>query len=364
MGNNMAVDTTRYSFPSAALREDIYAGPLYNQMMYNQMAYSTPQQGYYPQAYYPQGTDPGANPAQNPQQAAAGGGVRPIWPALGVGGAAYLAGTRLNFIKPVGADGKFTEEFLSHYSGEYAVLQNGANLKKFYEGVGKGVTAENFNPLMQELERLGLQNSPEEIAKAAENNPLLKSFLKEKGIMNADGKLVDDAVRRVQIEFSAHTSKFNQVVPRCNYALESQMANEFKGLSEIWSKCTTREAKIDFLKKNSKVLGLEEGVIRTLHFNPQNIAEADLNILYNSHYTASRGTILSEAATRTKAGMQGLSGAWKGEKWYSWGNKFEHSGKGVAESLGNGLKSLRKSKVKWVAAIAAVGTWAYCKFCR
>lgn len=370
MGGQTAIDSTSmyqdsmyrnpmyqngYMFSSNALEQDIYGRLLSYSMHNGQMPLS-----------FGSGNGNGNGALQNPQ-ASNGGGIRPIWPAIGVGGATYLAGTQLDFIKPVDANGKVTEQYLSHFSGEYAAMRNGEAIQNFYNNLGKDVkvTPENFKGLMTDIEKLGLEKDPAKITEAAKNNPLLKSVLEKHGIVDESGVLrTGKSLKDVRNVFTDLKISSNDILSKYNYTMQSEMATRFKGLNELWSKCTTREAKIAFLKENAGVLGIDKQFLSSLHFQPEGITDYGLDFIYKNHCVEARGKLLNETLNATRTKMAGIAETWtKGEgKFFSRG-AFEGLSKEAGNAAKNGLKLLRKSKVKWVAAAAAIGTWLYCKFC-
>lgn len=356
-----------YMFSPAALEQDIYGRQLEWALNNGQVNFDVS---------VPNGGAGGGTP-QNTQ--AASGGSPLLW-GLGLGGATYAAGTGFGLFKPVGEDGKFTESFLNHYSGEYQSMMNGTFNKEVFSWLGNGVDETNFKTVVTDLEKLGLEKDPAKIAEMAKTNPLLKSVLEKHGIVDAKGALIQGkSLEDVRIIFSKSKGLCDFREAMNNYSVIGQRIKRFDGLEEIWKNCTTRDMQIDFLKKNSDILGLKPEQIRDLHFNPEKV---NLNEFKNmGERIGTWRAKWTEIFGRTEAEMQGLSGIWrKGAKWYEKGvfGTAEKAGtstalvsgraltsagrEAAAAGLNNSYKTFLRRKSLIAAAVVAIGAWAYCKW--
>lgn len=367
------MQNTSYMYQMGGMMDDVCARNLYYSLQNNQMPVGATQQ-------YTGGYTTGANPSFNgtsAQTAKKGGIGGPLFGGILAGGATYGGMTLLNHslnspIEVIEGNPKFNERFLNHFAGEYAAVQNGDELGKFYKKLGgNSIKAENIDNVFKDFEKLTTKEGFENIEKLAENNKELKAVLVKKGILKPNGEKVDGlTIEKVQSEFITQKMNYNNINAKNNILIQKQHLERTKGLNKAWKACKdSKTAKLEFLKTNCDVLGLEPEQIRKLKFG-KDISLEELNKMFNE----AKGNIPTNIRTyetnikNLKKSMQKLAGYWEQDAgFFSRGKfKFEEGGlktmkKGgkILDALTSATKKMRHGKA-WpialiVGAVTAIG---------
>ena len=357
--------STGYMYNMGAMMDDIYARQLYTSLNNQIPNYGGQQYTDAYQAYI----NANANNTQNfgaTQTGQKKGFGRSLLTGLGVGGAAY-AGMQFpnhRFNSPIetleGGGVQFNERFMNHFAGEYAAVENGSELTKFYNSIGNGgVKAENIEQVFNDLKIATTPEGFKEIADLADKNPALKEVLQKGGILDSSGNMASTAtIEKVQELYTKNRLEFRNINANNNIIKQSQMLERAKGLEEGWKACGKNlGAKRLFLVNNADVLGIAHTDVQKLLFD----SKLDAAALDGMYTAGSAGIDGFKAACTTnidniKTSMKSLAEtSWNKDAGF-FAKKGELFKGKYAKELTNALTKARRSRSLWVAGIAAVAT--------
>lgn len=339
--------------------DDFYTQMLYQQMMAQQNGVGT---GAKNGAVAGGGGD---SSAAN-QTAKKGGslGSAAVW-GIGTGAAAgagmYFTNNLFNSpIEEVKGKRVFSEKFLNHFSGEYAAMQNGDKLKKFYTGLSNTkspVTAENFQSTMDSIEEFMKSGDVDDLS--AEAKQVLK---KRFGLAKADKAALEglhstklNDIRNFFTETHYGVADLEQLN---NLNAKAAMLESLDGIKDGWKSlgkgADSVAGKIEFLRENAHTIGLDKADYEKLL--KDGLTETEVDDIFKKFNVKTRKNALNGEINTIKKAMQKFVSKWD-KNGSIIGGGFKKVGNAkTLEALNNSLKAFRKSKAVPVAlGAAAIG---------
>ena len=338
----------------------------YTQMMYAQMmngggangAGGAPANWTIPSA--PQG-------GQVVQAADQGGGLFNgiIWGAvagLGTAGATYFTNT--SFTSPV-VDGKFTDDFLKRFSGEYAAMQNGDKVKNFFKSLGTSktpITAENYFGAMDSIDEFIRSGSVDDLTDEA------KQILKKQFNLGDVKKATLESLHTNQLDnvkgfvYDTH-SQIGKLSTANNLNATQGLLSSLDDIDDGWKALgkgvDSKFAKINFLKENAQALGVSADDYKVLLQNADDIADVKtLDDMFKKYGTGNalkaRKTALGKEVTTIQNQMQKFATKWEKTGLFGVGGFKKGAGNSkVVGALDDAYKAMKKGKAGKYGLIAA-----------
>lgn len=291
--------------------------------------------------------------------------------ALGYGvgaGAAVGAGTYFTnnpFTTPV-SEGKFTDDFLAKFSGEYAAMQNGDKAEKFFKGLGTKktpITVENFNSTMDSIEEFIKSGDVDDLSSEAKQMLKKKFSLAKVDKATLEGlhstKLADMKTFFTETVFDvkdlADANSLN-----AKQALLDSLDDIRDGWKELGKGKDSIPAKLEYLREHGHAMGMDKADYEKLLRNADDITDVkELDDIFKKFGDKApfkaRKTALTNEVKGIKKAMQKFASKWdKNAGWF--GKGFSKAGnKKTMAALENALSSLKKGKAGKYGAIAAAG---------
>lgn len=351
--------------PSMGMTYGMGGEDFYTQMLYQQMANGST-------GFTGNGTTGTNNNTKTQTQETKNGGGLGSALMYG-GGAAALTGAGMYFTNnpfnsPLEAGKKvFNEDFLKHFSGEYAAMQNGDKLEKFYKGLSTTkvpVTAENFSTTMDSIEEFIKSGDVDDLTDEA------KAVLKKKHGITATKKADIDAALKaldkndLKSFYTETVYNFAEHNVANNLNAKNAMLAQLDDLKEGWKSlgkgADSAVAKAEFLRENAHVLGIDKADYQTLIQKADDFTDdSALNNLWEK-YAGKKGKIKTrktaiEGEIKTiKKQMQSFASKWDGKANFFGTSGFKKFGnQKQLNALEGALSSMKKCKAGKYAAIAA-----------
>ena len=315
------------------------------------------------------------------QQASQGGQAAAQVQGGGLGGAlkwglgtAAAAGagtyyTNTSFTSPV-VDGKFTDAFMTKFSGEYAAMQNGDKVKNFFKGLGTSktpITAENYFGAMDSIDEFIRSGSVDDLTDEA------KQILKKKFSLGDVKKATLENLRTSQLDavkgfvYDTHTQLGNLSTAN-NLNATQGLLNSLDDIDDGWKAlgkgADSKFAKINFLKENAHALGINADDYKTLLQNADDIADVDtLDKMFKKYGSGSalkaRKTELGKKVKTIQSQMQKFATKWEKSGLFGVGGFKKGAGNSkVVGVLDDAYKAMKKCKAGKYALIAGVAVGA------
>ncbi|MCM1010778.1 MAG: hypothetical protein NC390_07890 [Fusobacterium sp.] len=288
-------------------------------------------------------------------------------------GAAVGAGTYFtnNPFTAAVKDGKFTDDFLAKFSGEYAALQNGDKAEKFFKGLGTTktpITVENYGATMNSIEEFIKSGDVDDLSAEAKQMLKKKFGLAKvdkttlKGLHSTDlaemKKFFTDTVFDAKDLASANSLNAKQ-------AMLDSLDDIRKGWKDLGTGKDSIPAKLEYLREHGHTMGMDKADYQKLLCNADDIKKVeDLDDIFKKFSNPSlkksnpfkaRKTALTGEVNTIKKAMQKFATKWdKNAGWF--GKGFSKAGnKKTMEALENALSAMKKGKAGKYGAIAAAG---------
>lgn len=283
-------------------------------------------------------------------------------------GAAVGAGTYFTnnpWISPV-QEGKFTDDFLAKFSGEYAAMQNSDKAEKFFKGLGTTktpITVENYNSTMESIEEFIKSGDVDDLSSEA------KQMLKKKFSLAKVDKATLEGLHSTKL--ADVKTFFTETLYGAKDLANANSLNAKQGLLDSlddiragWKDLGTGKdsipAKLDYLREHGYAMGMDKADYQKLLRNADDITDVkELDDIFKKFgdKTAfkARKTALTNEVNTIKKAMQKFATKWnKDAGWF--GKGFSKAGnKKTMEALENAFSAMKKGKAGKYGAIAAAG---------
>lgn len=283
-------------------------------------------------------------------------------------GAAVGAGTYFTnnpFVTPV-KEGKFTDDFLAKFSGEYAAMQNGDKAEKFFNGLGTKkapITVENFNSTMDSIEEFIKSGDVDDLSSEA------KQMLKKKFSLAKADKATLEGLHRGQLAdmktFFTETVYGAKDLAGANSLNAKQgLLDSLEGIRDGWKDLGKGKesipAKLEYLREHGYAMGMDKADYEKLLRNADDITDVkELDDIFKKFGDKSafkaRKTALTKEINGIKKAMQKFATKWDKNAGL-FGKGFSKAGnKKTMEALESAFSAMKKGKAGKYGAIAAAG---------
>lgn len=355
--------------------DDVYTAMLYQQMMNGGTNWASAANG-------TTGTNGSNGANSNQQQTNAtqkGGGLGTAF-LYGAGAAGATAAgmyfTNNPFNSALEPDKKvFNKNFMRHFAGEYAAMQNGDNLEKFFKGLSNSktpITAENYATTMDSIEEFIKSGDVDDLTTEA------KQVLKKKFGLSKVDKPALEGLRNSKLAdmktfFTETRFKFTDLGYSHNLNAQQGLLDSLDDIREGWKSLGKGKdsipAKLDFLRENAYAMGMDKADYEKLLRNADDITDVkELDTIFNkfgdkSHFKARKNALNTEITNIEKA-MQKFATKWDGKAGFFGKSGFKKFGNPKQlGALDNALSAMRRGKAgKWglIAGLGAAGLALIC----
>lgn len=344
--------------------DDFYTQMLYQQMMQNGGAANWANAG---------GTANNNGAANGAAQDVKQGGssfVKTAGYAAAAGGltGAGMLFTNNPFNSPLESGKKvFNEDFMKHFSGEYAAMQNGDKLEKFFKGLGNTkapITVENYGSAMESIEEFIKSGDVDDLSAEA------KQILKKKFSLSKADKATLEALHTGKLaevkNFLTDTHySVNDLRSANSLNINQSMLDSLDDVRDGWKTLGKGKdsipAKLDYLRENAHTMGMDKADYQKLLRNADDITDVkELDDIFKKFGEKApfkaRKTALKKEVRTIQEAMQKFASKWDGKANF-WGKSgFKKVGnEKTLTALESALSSMKKAKAGKYAAIAAAG---------
>lgn len=278
---------------------------------------------------------------------------------LGTAGATYFTNT--SFTSPV-VDGKFTDDFLKRFSGEYAAMQNGDNVTNYLKNLvpeGTSLNIDNYRGTMDSIDNFISTGNVAELTDEA------KQLLK-KNCGLAD--VTDDTLKALhssnlaQVKTTLANSEVEvaRLVNANNLNGTQALVDSLDDIGNSWKAlgngAESRVAKIAFLKENAHSLGISSDDYAKLLGKVDDIDVATLDDIFKRHGIdglSARQTTLKNSVSTIKNSMQSFASRWKNTGLFGVGEFSGSKTSKITNALDDAYKAMKKSKAGKYGLVAA-----------
>lgn len=352
--------------------DDFYTQMLYQQMMNGGTNWANAANG------TTNGTN-GSNGTNNAQQKTdatqKGGGLGTAF-LYGAGAAGATAAgmyfTNNPFNSALEPDKKvFNKNFMRHFAGEYAAMQNGDNLEKFFKGLSNSktpITAENYATTMDSIEEFIKSGDVDDLTAEA------KQVLKKKFGLSKVDKAALEGLRNTKLAdmktfFTKTQFKFADLGYAHNLNAQQGLLDSLDDIREGWKSLGKGKdsipARLDFLRENAYAMGMEEADYAKLLRNADDISDVkELEAIFKKFGVDARKKALNKEITDIEKAMQKFATKWDGKAGFFGKSGFKKFGNPKQlGALDNALSAMRRGKAgKWglIAGLGAAGLALIC----
>lgn len=315
----------------------------------------------------PQSAQSAQTTAQTATKEKAGFGGALKWglcTAAATGAGTYFTNT--SFTSPV-VDGKFTDAFMTKFSGEYAAMQNGDSIKNFFKGLGTSktpITAENYFGAMDSIEEFIRSGDVDDLTTEAKQ--ILKKKLSLKDLKKDTLTQIEkDKLRGVVFENHSQLGKLNTTN---NLNATQGLLSSLDDIGDAWKDlgkgADSKFAKINFLKENAQALGINADDYKTLLQNADDIIDVDaLDNMFKKYGTGdalkTRKANLGKEVKTIQSQMQKFATKWEKSELFGVGGFKKGAGNskvvGVLDDAYKAMKKCKAGKYALIAGVAVAG---------
>lgn len=288
--------------------------------------------------------------------------------AAAVGAGTYF--TNNPFVSPIteakGGKKVFSDAFMKHFSGEYAAMQNGDKLEKFFNGLGTKkapITVENYGATMESIEDFIKSGDVDDLTTEA------KQVLKKKFSLAKADKAALEALHSGQLAdvktFLTDTHyNVNDLRGANSLNIKQSMLESLDDVRDGWKSLGKGKdsipAKLEYLREHAHTMGMDKADYQKLLRNADDITDVkELDDIFKKFgekapFKARKAALKNEVSTIEKAMQKFVSKVDKKAGWF--GKTFKQTGdKKTLTALENALSSMKKCKAGKYAGIAAAG---------
>lgn len=280
-----------------------------------------------------------------------------------VGGGTYFLNTP--FTTAV-KDGKFTDDFLAKFSGEYAALQNSNKIENFFNGLGTKktpITVENFNSTMDSIEEFIKSGDVDDLSAEA------KQMLKKKFNLAKADKATLEGLRNTQLAdmktfFTETVFGAKDLASANSLNAKQEMLASLDDIRDGWKGLgkgkNSIPAKLEYLREHGHAMGMDKADYEKLLRNADDITDVkELDDIFKKFGDKTpfkaRKTALTREVDSIKKAMQKFATKWDKNAGL-FGKGFSKVGnKKTMDALENAFSAMKKGKAGKYGAIAAVG---------
>lgn len=284
-------------------------------------------------------------------------------------GAAAVTGagtyfTNTSFTSPI-VDGKFTDAFMTKFSGEYAAMQNGDKVTNFFKGLGSTktpITAENYFGAMDSIDEFIRSGDVDDLTTEA------KAMLKKKFNLSDVKKGTLETLHSNQLEnmkgfvYDTH-SQIGKLNTANNLNAMQALKNSLDDIDDGWKAlgkgADSKLGKINFLKENAQALGIDADDYKKLLNKVDDVDVKDLDDIFKKYGTGNalknRKANLGKEVTTIQKQMQKFATKWEKSGLFGVGGFKKGAGNSkVVGALDDAYKAMKKCKAGKYALIAGV----------